>query len=156
MSFRTYQNFVFVLYLCVLIITERCLLISDPLWIWQAQAIGKAASDFIQQELNMDYVYDYMFQLLNEYSKLLRFEPKVPKGAVELCSETMACGAEGSEKRFMMESLVKGPSVSSPCTLPPPYEPQELGAFVKRKANAMKRVETWEKKYWEGLHNKQQ
>ncbi|XP_057462183.1 uncharacterized protein LOC130752425 [Actinidia eriantha] len=119
----------------------------------EAQAIGKAASDFIQQELNMDYVYDYMFQLLNEYSKLLRFEPKVPKGAVELCSETMACGAEGSEKRFMMESLVKGPSVSSPCTLPPPYEPQDLGAFVKRKAYAMKRVETWEKKYWEGLHN---
>ncbi|KAK3017594.1 hypothetical protein RJ639_004828, partial [Escallonia herrerae] len=37
----------------------------------KAQAIGKAASNFIQEELKMDYVYDYMFHLLNEYAKLL-------------------------------------------------------------------------------------
>ncbi|KAM1157150.1 hypothetical protein FF1_027784 [Malus domestica] len=51
----------------------------------KAQAIGKATSDFIQEELKMDYVYDYMFHLLNEYAKLLRFEPRIPKGAAHLC-----------------------------------------------------------------------
>ncbi|KAL8106791.1 hypothetical protein AgCh_023529, partial [Apium graveolens] len=50
----------------------------------------------------MDYVYDYMFHLLNEYAKLLRFEPKIPEKAVEFCSETTACKAEGTEKKFKM------------------------------------------------------
>ncbi|KAA8520812.1 hypothetical protein F0562_011485 [Nyssa sinensis] len=99
----------------------------------QAQAIGKAASDFIQQELKMDYVYDYMFHLLNEYAKLLKFKPEVPDKAVEFCSETMACPADGIEKRFMMESLVKGPSITSPCTIPPPYDPQALGPLSREK-----------------------
>uniref|UniRef100_A0A5B7BT47 Glycosyl transferase CAP10 domain-containing protein n=1 Tax=Davidia involucrata TaxID=16924 RepID=A0A5B7BT47_DAVIN len=121
----------------------------------KAQAIGKAAGDFIQEELKMDYVYDYMFHLLNEYAKLLKFEPKVPEGAEEFCSETMACPADGIEKRFMMESLVKGPSITSPCTIPPPYDPRTLGAFVKRKVNSIKQVETWERRYWDSL-NKQQ
>ncbi|KAL7167500.1 hypothetical protein ACSBR2_038043 [Camellia fascicularis] len=118
----------------------------------KAQAIGKAASDFIQQDLSMDYVYDYMFHLLNEYSKLLTFKPEIPKGAVEFCSETMACNAQGLEKKFMMESLVKGPSITSPCTLPPPYEPHVLDAFVKKKLNSTKQVETWEKMYWDSLN----
>ncbi|RXH70502.1 hypothetical protein DVH24_013248, partial [Malus domestica] len=39
-----------------------------------------------KEELKMDYVYDYMFHLLNEYDKLLRFEPRIPKGAAHLCS----------------------------------------------------------------------
>lgn len=116
----------------------------------KAQAIGKAASSFIQEELKMDFVYDYMFHLLNEYAKLLKFEPGIPEGgAVEICSETMACHAEGNQKKFMMESLVKGPSISSPCNLPPPYEPQVLGAFMRRKANSMKTVEKWERNFWE-------
>ncbi|KAL3498817.1 hypothetical protein ACH5RR_041549 [Cinchona calisaya] len=118
----------------------------------KAQEIGKAASDFIQQELKMDFVYDYMFHLLNEYANLLRFEPKIPEGAVELCSETMACDAnEGPEKNFMMESLVKSPSYTSPCSLPPPYEPRVLGAFIRRKANSMRQVETWENNFYENL-----
>ena len=32
----------------------------------------------------MDNVYDYMFHLLNEYSKLLKFKPTMPEKAVEL------------------------------------------------------------------------
>ena len=96
----------------------------------------------------MEYVYDYMFHLLNEYAKLLRFEPSIPKGAEEVCAETMACPAEGVEKRFMMESLVNGPSVTIPCALPPPYDPQYLGAFLRTKIKSMKQVERWEKKYW--------
>ncbi|KAK9265887.1 hypothetical protein L1049_006953 [Liquidambar formosana] len=118
----------------------------------KAQAIGKAASDFIQEELKMDNVYDYMFHLLNEYAKLLKFEPTIPEGAVEFCSETVACPAEGSHKKFMMESLVKGPSLTSPCAMPPPYAPSVLGGFLRRKANSIRQVEKWEKRYWDSLN----
>lgn len=118
----------------------------------KAQAIGKEASDFIQEELKMDYVYDYMFHLLNEYAKLLRFKPTIPEGAVEVCSETVACSAEGVEKKFMMESLVNSPSVTSPCALPPPYDPPVLGALLRKKANSIKQVERWENRYWENLN----
>lgn len=102
----------------------------------------------------MDYVYDYMFHLLNEYAKLLKFKATVPDGAVEICSETMACMANGLEKKFMVESMVKGPSITSPCTMPPPYEPKDLGAFYRRKVNAIRRVENWENTYWDSF-NKQ-
>ncbi|KAJ0048583.1 hypothetical protein Pint_15178 [Pistacia integerrima] len=120
----------------------------------KAQEIGKAASNFIQEKVKMDDVYDYMFHLLNEYAKLLKFKAMVPEGAVEICSETMACMANGLEKKFMVESMVKGPSVTSPCTMPPPYEPKVLGAFYRRKVNAIRRVENWENTYWDSF-NKQ-
>lgn len=121
----------------------------------KAQAIGKAASDFIQEGLKMDYVYDYMFHLLNEYGKLLRFTPQVPGGAAELCSEIMACSADGFEREFMVESLVKGPSTTSPCTMPPPYKPLVLAAFYRKQLNAARQVEKWENGYWESLNKKQ-
>ncbi|XP_017229874.1 uncharacterized protein LOC108204776 isoform X1 [Daucus carota subsp. sativus] len=117
----------------------------------KAQAIGKAASTFIQDELKMDYVYDYMFHLLNEYAKLQRFDPKIPKKAVEFCSETMVCNAEGTEKKFKMDSLVKSPSLESPCTLPSPYNSNFLGKLVKHKAGLVKQVEIWEKSYWSNV-----
>ncbi|GKV31118.1 hypothetical protein SLEP1_g39854 [Rubroshorea leprosula] len=97
----------------------------------KAHAIGKAASEFIHRELKMDSVYGYMFHLLNEYAKLLRFKPEVPKNAVELCSESMACPAKGLEKKFMMESLVKSPSDTSPCRMPPPYDPASLHTMLR-------------------------
>ncbi|KAF8412273.1 hypothetical protein HHK36_000234 [Tetracentron sinense] len=121
----------------------------------KAQAIGKAASDFIQEELKMDYVYDYMFHLLNEYAKLLRFKPVISPKAVELCSETMACPADGIEKKFMIESMVKSPTDTSPCTMPPPYDPPALQAFLRRKSNSIKLVDMWEKKSWENLQKQQ-
>ncbi|XVF09873.1 hypothetical protein REPUB_Repub07fG0134500 [Reevesia pubescens] len=115
----------------------------------EAKAMGKAASEFIKEELKMDYVYDYMFHLLNEYAKLLRFKPTVPEKAVEFCSETMACPANGLNKEFMIESMVKGPSVTSPCTMPPPFDPASLYALLSKKENSIKQVEEWEKKFWE-------
>ncbi|CAH1430278.1 unnamed protein product [Lactuca virosa] len=121
----------------------------------KAQEIGKTASSFIQEELKMEKVYDYMFHLLTEYSKLLKYKPTIPEKAVELCSEAMACGSKGFEKEFMMESMVKGPSSQvSPCTMPPPYEPQALKSILRRKANSILQVEKWEKGYFENQHNK--
>ncbi|KAB2626702.1 KDEL motif-containing protein 1-like [Pyrus ussuriensis x Pyrus communis] len=113
-----------------------------------AQAIGKAASDFIQEELKMDYVYDYMFHLLNEYAKHLRFEPRIPKGATHLCSESMACPADESPKQSMTESLVKSPSTTDPCTMPPPYEPQAFAKLYRRNINSITQVQLWEDKFY--------
>ncbi|OIT32053.1 PREDICTED: O-glucosyltransferase rumi homolog [Nicotiana attenuata] len=114
----------------------------------EAQAIGKAASNFIQEQLNMDYVYDYMFHLLSEYAKLLKYKPVIPLKAVELCSEAMACAAEGVTKKFMLESLVEGPSDAIPCTMPPPFGPAGLHSILDRKENSIKQVESWEQQYW--------
>ena len=122
--------------------------------ITQAQGMGKAASEFIQEDLKMEYVYDYMFHLLNEYAKLLTFKPIRPRKAVELCAETMACPAEGVQKKFFMESMENGPTYTSPCTMPHPYDPPSLHAFLQRKENSIKQVELWEKNFWEN-QNKQ-
>lgn len=114
----------------------------------KAQEIGKAASELILEDVKMDYVYDYMLHLLSEYAKLLKFKPTIPKNAVELCSETMACEAVGLEKKFMMKSLVKSPSDRGSCTMPPPYEPAAFQALIRKKTDALKQVENWETEYW--------
>ncbi|CAM8903433.1 unnamed protein product [Rhodiola kirilowii] len=113
----------------------------------KAQEIGKSSTKFIMEGLKMEYVYDYMFHLLNEYGKLLKFKPKVPDNAVEFCSETMACGAEGLRKNYMMETLEKRPATRNPCTLPPPYDSRSLIAMKKQRNDYMKQVGIWEKSY---------
>ncbi|KAK1399534.1 O-glucosyltransferase rumi-like [Heracleum sosnowskyi] len=115
----------------------------------EAHAMGKEASNFIQQDLKMDQVYDYMFHLLSQYAKLLKYKPVVPRRAVELCSETMACPTEGLTKKFMLESLVKGPKDEGPCVIQPPYDPATLQSVLQRKQNSIKEVEGWEKLYWD-------
>lgn len=115
----------------------------------KAKSIGKAASRFIQEELKMEYVYDYMFHLLNEYAKLLQFKPTIPEKAVEFCSESMACTTHGLRKKFMMDSMVKGPADNSPCIMPPPYGPSSLYSVIKRKTSSIQQVEMWQNKFWE-------
>ncbi|KAA8516027.1 hypothetical protein F0562_019206 [Nyssa sinensis] len=120
----------------------------------KAQAIGEAASSYIQEDLQMDYVYDYMFHLLNEYAKLLKFKPAIPSKAVELCPERMACGEEGNWKKFMVESLVESPTDTIPCTLAPPYDPPALKDFLDEKFKSTKQVEMWENEYWDKVNSK--
>ncbi|KAJ0111789.1 hypothetical protein Patl1_00416 [Pistacia atlantica] len=115
----------------------------------KAQAIGEAGSKFTQDELKMDYVYDYMFHLLNEYAKLLKFKPEIPDGAVEQCSESVACPTTGNWRKFMAESMVKSPSDTLPCTMPEPYDPPALRDFVNTKVKLTKQVEAWENEYWQ-------
>ncbi|KAK9181775.1 hypothetical protein WN944_024914 [Citrus x changshan-huyou] len=119
----------------------------------KAQEIGRAASEFIQEELKMDYVYDYMFHLLNQYSKLFRYQPTIPTGAVEYCAETMACSEEGMARKLMEESLEQSPKETSPCTLPPPYDPSSLYDVLREKENSILQVESWVKAYWENQTN---
>ena len=107
------------------------------------------ASDFIQEEVKMDYVYDYLFHLLNSYAKLFRYKPSISVNATELCVESMVCGAEGSVKKFMMESFVKVPANTDPCTMPAPFDPPTLYATSQRKESSIQQVESWEKSYWD-------
>ncbi|CAI9101803.1 OLC1v1039218C1 [Oldenlandia corymbosa var. corymbosa] len=114
----------------------------------KAEAIGKAGSRFIHEDMKMEYIYDYIFHLLNEYAKLLRFEPVVPPNAVETCVESMACHTDGNWRKFMEESM-ESPSHTIPCSLPPPYNVEELKVFNDKKFVLNKEVEMWENEYWE-------
>ncbi|WOL13321.1 hypothetical protein Cni_G22091 [Canna indica] len=100
--------------------------------------MGKASSDFFQEEVKMDFVYDYMLHVLTEYAKLLRYKPTLPEKAKEFCLESMACSAPGDVKKFLLESMEKSTHDQEPCTLPPPYTPEELQQLHENRANAIK------------------
>ncbi|KAL0425979.1 UNVERIFIED_CONTAM: hypothetical protein Sradi_1132700 [Sesamum radiatum] len=109
-----------------------------------AQEIGKAGSQFVQEELKMQNIYDYCFHVLNEYAKLLRYKPIVPEGSKETCSETLVCSVKGQKRRFRKHSMVKNPSDTLPCALPSAYDPAELRAFIEKKENLTRQVIMWE------------
>nr|GMC61983.1 O-glucosyltransferase rumi homolog [Ipomoea batatas] len=113
-----------------------------------AQQIGKAGSKFMEKELKMEYVYDYMFHLLSEYSKLLKYKPSVPPQLLPLTSHQMLSFSQGLEKQFMMESLVEAPSHTPPCTMPSSPAPA-LHSFLKTKQNSIHKVKSWEDDYWQ-------
>ncbi|KAL2478774.1 downstream target of AGL15 2 [Forsythia ovata] len=121
----------------------------------KAKAIGEAGSSFIHDDLKMENVYDYIFHLLNEYAKLFKYKPTIPPNAIELCAEAMACPADGIWKEFMELSLENSPSNSIPCTMPPPYDPQELKSFIDARVKSTKEVEAWENEYWDKQIKKQ-
>ncbi|XP_021717486.1 O-glucosyltransferase rumi homolog [Chenopodium quinoa] len=107
----------------------------------KAQEIAKGGSKFITEELNMKYIYDYMFHLLNEYGKLMKYKPTIPPNAVEVCTETMACKTSLKDKEWKLNSLVKAPSQTSPCSIPPAYDPHHLQTFLKTKEEILRDVE---------------
>ena len=93
----------------------------------------------------MKNVYDYMYHVLIEYAKLLKYKPTVLEGAVEVCSETLACSDKGGfKKKSKLYSMVNGPSNTSPCTMPPRYDSSTLKAFLERKGKLTRQVEMWE------------
>ncbi|KAI8019691.1 hypothetical protein LOK49_LG04G02708 [Camellia lanceoleosa] len=59
----------------------------------------KGGSKFIQEELKMKNVYDYMFHLLYGYGKLLKYKPTVRKDRLK-CVETMECYGRVGEERL--------------------------------------------------------
>jgi hypothetical protein len=80
----------------------------------------------VQEELTLDCVYDYMFHLLSEYSKLLRYKLTVPDGAVEVTVQSMRHGRRGLEREFMVETTMNVSGSAAPCELPSPFSPKEL------------------------------
>ncbi|KAJ8749742.1 hypothetical protein K2173_012293 [Erythroxylum novogranatense] len=83
----------------------------------EAQAVGKAGQDFMKS-LNLDTVYDYMFHLLTEYSKLQDFIPVPPPSALEVCPDSLLCLADQKQKEWLQKSI-SFPSPRPPCTLRP-------------------------------------
>ncbi|KAG6506887.1 O-glucosyltransferase rumi-like [Zingiber officinale] len=109
----------------------------------EAQAMGKASFKFFEEEVKMDYVYDYMLHVLTDYAELLRYKPTVPEKATEICLESMACPAQDNVKKFMLESMEKSTGVSEPCKLPPPFAPEELRQLNDKKADAVRQAISW-------------
>ncbi|CAL0301690.1 unnamed protein product [Lupinus luteus] len=83
----------------------------------QAEAIGKRGQKFMEN-LRMDRIYDYMFHLISEYSKLLDFKPTPPSNALEVCIDSVLCYADDKQRLFLSKSNVL-PSEAPPCTLKP-------------------------------------
>ncbi|KAK9124498.1 hypothetical protein Sjap_014100 [Stephania japonica] len=74
---------------------------SNPI---QAARIGREGQRLMER-LNMDMVYDYMYHLISEYSKLQNFKPMPPKTAYEVCEESVLCYADSISKQFLEKSV---------------------------------------------------
>ncbi|KAF8402652.1 hypothetical protein HHK36_010741 [Tetracentron sinense] len=83
----------------------------------KAEAIGKGGQDFMEG-LHMDRIYDYMYHLITEYSKLQDFKPVPPSSAQELCMESLLCFAD-PKQRQILERSTASPSSALPCRLQP-------------------------------------
>ncbi|CAM0913230.1 unnamed protein product [Alopecurus aequalis] len=106
----------------------------------EAQRMGEEGSGFAREEMDMEYVYEYMLHVLTQYAALLRYKPTVPEKAVELCPESMACPRSGREREFMMESRERYVSSHEPCTLPPPFTAEEVREMAATEEDARNKV----------------
>ncbi|CAH8325320.1 unnamed protein product [Eruca vesicaria subsp. sativa] len=116
----------------------------------KAKTIGRNGSGYVLKNLQMKYVYDYMFHVLQSYGKLMKMNVEVPEGAKEVCPETMACPINGGRMRqFMDDSLIISPSNKGACEMPPTFEEDELKKFLEKKKSVEKEVEKWTNEYWD-------
>lgn len=99
--------------------------------------MGKSGQEFMEM-LNMRHVYDYMFHLISEYSKLLDYKPVVPPTARQVCTESLLCFADPKQRQFLEQSA-STLSPAPPCTLQK-HDGRILKRWVKLKDNAMKGV----------------
>ncbi|XWS74021.1 hypothetical protein CRYUN_Cryun02cG0179700 [Craigia yunnanensis] len=81
----------------------------------EAEAIGKRGQQ-LMESLSMDRVYDYMFHLISEYSKLQDFKPVPPSSAQEVCEESVLCLAEPKQREYLRRAAAGGSS-TPPCSL---------------------------------------
>lgn len=71
------------------------------------------------ESISMDRVYDYMFHLISEYSKLQDFKPVPPSSAVEVCVDSLICFADEKQRQFLKRGAAS-PSAKPPCALQSP------------------------------------
>ncbi|ERN09811.1 hypothetical protein AMTRI_Chr08g201810 [Amborella trichopoda] len=106
----------------------------------EAEAIGRGGQDFMQA-MNMETVYDYMFHLLMEYSKLQDFKPKAPPSAQLLCTESVLCFAGARERDFLLrETPAADSSHSLPCSLPSP-DKKLIGAWTMHNQHIINEIQ---------------
>jgi len=108
----------------------------------QAKVIGKKAQN-LMESLSMDRVYDYMFHLITEYSKLQDFKPVPPSSAQEVCPESLLCFADEKQRQFLEKSTVF-PSQVPPCTLQHANS-NLIKSWIEQKKKNIKDVEDMEK-----------
>jgi len=108
----------------------------------EAEAIGKQGQQFMQN-LNMENVYDYMFHLLSEYSKLQKFKPQVPTTAQEVCKTSILCLADSNERMFLERSIPKTATKSLPCSLPSPNH-DLTKQWIEKKNGIINQIEKME------------
>ncbi|XP_068644345.1 uncharacterized protein [Aristolochia californica] len=108
----------------------------------EAESIGRGGQDYMKN-VSMDRVYDYMYHLIVEYSKLQDFKPSPPSSAQELCPEQLLCFADKKQREFLKRS-VASPSTSLPCVLPPP-DHQLIERLAQDKQNKIRATENFEK-----------
>ncbi|XP_040992070.1 protein O-glucosyltransferase 1-like [Juglans microcarpa x Juglans regia] len=117
----------------------------------EAKEIGKEGQK-LMETLSMDRVYDYMFHLITEYSKLQDFKPVPPYSAQELCPESLLCIADIKQRQFLEQSTTF-PSQAPPCTLQPSNS-NLIKSWIQRKKKFVEDVENMEKMKTEGRSNK--
>ncbi|KAF7823709.1 O-glucosyltransferase rumi-like protein [Senna tora] len=84
---------------------------------WSAEAIGRRGQQ-LMESLSMDRIYDYMFHLISEYSKLQDFKPTLPPTTSQVCAESVLCFADEKQRMYLNISMAF-PSEAPPCTLQP-------------------------------------
>ncbi|KAH7306833.1 hypothetical protein KP509_22G033100 [Ceratopteris richardii] len=82
----------------------------------EAMEIGRQGARFVEEEVSMPHVYDYMLHLLWKYAELLDFEPVIGDHLLELCPEAFLCTAPSKEEPFFRASMVHEPSTTLPCS----------------------------------------
>ncbi|KAK2641039.1 hypothetical protein Ddye_022802 [Dipteronia dyeriana] len=92
------------------------------------------------ESLSMDRIYDYMFHLISEYSKLLDFKPSPPSSALEVCSDSLLCLADPKSKQFLERSTTSA-SPTPPCKLQN-TDGNLIRNWMQQKKKAINDVET--------------
>ncbi|KAB1201429.1 KDEL motif-containing protein 2 [Morella rubra] len=108
----------------------------------EAKAIGKEGQK-LMETLSTDKVYDYMFHLITEYSKLQDFKPVPPSSAQRLCSDSLLCIADYEQRQYLQQSTTF-PSQAPPCTLQP-ADRNVIKSWKQQKKKIIKDVEDMEK-----------
>lgn len=109
----------------------------------QAKAIGSAGQELIWRDLTMDHVYDYMFYLLSEYSKLQDFQPVVPPKAQLLCKNAILCFTEDAKWKEYLKMSEANVSSTPPCTLTSLGD-NFLAEMDNKREKNIRQVMTWE------------
>ncbi|CAM6098106.1 unnamed protein product [Calypogeia fissa] len=81
------------------------------------QAIGEAGQAFVQKELSMDKVYDYMYHLLVKYAQLQEFQPSISRSAHLVTQDYILCLAQPLQKLLMKQARKHMSSNVIPCTM---------------------------------------
>ncbi|EEF36767.1 protein O-glucosyltransferase 1 [Ricinus communis] len=108
----------------------------------EAESIGKAGQDFMET-LSMEGVYDYMFHLITEYSKLQVFKPVLPSSALEVCADSLLCFADPKQKQFLERSAAF-PSPKPACSLQP-ADGNAIKSWLQEKQRVMEDVRKMKK-----------